>query len=755
MWLLRSNMHSHSILSFFFITMILLVFYHLNCEAGDSINVENPLNGSRETLVSAGKRFELGFFTPEGNDKSHNRYVGIWYYELTPTTIVWVANRDNPVSDSCEVFRIADDGNLEIWCKNGDRSSITNLQKSTNFDRTLRLVDSGNLILFHGREILWQSFDFPTDTFLPGMEMNDNMELTSWISSSNPGRGNYTFRRAQDLYNIYNGSKVHWKSGWLGPNGTFIYNELPNVVAQILSGYHTQLDQENNLNISFPNVTWASYYNNSRLLMNASGEIKYYYNNSLLWLEPKNFCSKYDACGKFGICDIENERICQCLPGFRLGRYSDGCERESTLSQDDEFLNLNLAKIGGQVTSFHQAQGEATCRNECLSRPKCEAYIYEQISKRAVGDPIAMCYIWTDLENLQKGYTDDGVCLSLRVPFSYIAKPASRICLPCLNTSIPYPLSIQPNCGDPSYSGFYCNNSTGEISFQALSGNYPVIDIDLEKHSFNILVNSPSADICNGTELSQSVNFTVNPTLPFYFTRCYNFRANPGVRSAKIEIGWEPPSEPVCKMSTDCKDWPNSHCQEKVGGERRCHCNQGFGWDGLNVNCTEAPTDLQKGSEESKNKLLTRYVIVLTALLVGVILVCSSYILYRRRRMVEGSGNQGSIETIPVLFSYERERQVNDMMHEKDNAIDVPFYNFDTILSATDNFSDANKLGRGGFGPVYKAKFPGGREIAVKRLSSCSVQGIDEFLNEVNLIAKLQHRNLWYVEFSLWQFKVD
>ncbi|GFP93767.1 g-type lectin s-receptor-like serine/threonine-protein kinase at4g03230 [Phtheirospermum japonicum] len=81
-------------------------------------------------------------------------------------------------------------------------------------------------------------------------------------------------------------------------------------------------------------------------------------------------------------------------------------------------------------------------------------------------------------------------------------------------------------------------------------------------------------------------------------------------------------------------------------------------------------------------------------------------------------------------------------MHENDKSIDVPFYNLNIILSATDNFSDANKLGQGGFGPVYKGTFPGGREIAVKRLSSCSGQGIDEFLNEVTLIAKLQHRNL-------------
>ncbi|TVU24523.1 hypothetical protein EJB05_26965, partial [Eragrostis curvula] len=69
-------------------------------------------------------------------------------------------------------------------------------------------------------------------------------------------------------------------------------------------------------------------------------------------------------------------------------------------------------------------------------------------------------------------------------------------------------------------------------------------------------------------------------------------------------------------------------------------------------------------------------------------------------------------------------------------------YDFAQVIEATGNFSERNKLGKGGFGPVYKGRFPNGLEIAVKRLAARSVQGFTEFKNEIQLIAKLQHTNL-------------
>ncbi|KAJ4703239.1 putative Kinase [Melia azedarach] len=76
------------------------------------------------------------------------------------------------------------------------------------------------------------------------------------------------------------------------------------------------------------------------------------------------------------------------------------------------------------------------------------------------------------------------------------------------------------------------------------------------------------------------------------------------------------------------------------------------------------------------------------------------------------------------------------------DAVESLQLDFGTIRVATNNFAIENKLGRGGFGEVYKGRLPSGQDIAVKRLSKNSGQGEQEFKNEVVLVAKLQHRNL-------------
>nr|XP_043620446.1 G-type lectin S-receptor-like serine/threonine-protein kinase At4g27290 [Erigeron canadensis] len=95
-----------------------------------------------------------------------------------------------------------------------------------------------------------------------------------------------------------------------------------------------------------------------------------------------------------------------------------------------------------------------------------------------------------------------------------------------------------------------------------------------------------------------------------------------------------------------------------------------------------------------------------------------------------------------LWYARKKRNYVGPLGKGQEEDIHVPFFSFSTIAAATASFSDDNKLGEGGFGPVYKGVLEEGQEIAVKRLSKTSNQGVNEFKNEVICISKLQHRNL-------------
>ncbi|KAK9084905.1 hypothetical protein Sjap_025316 [Stephania japonica] len=94
------------------------------------------------------------------------------------------------------------------------------------------------------------------------------------------------------------------------------------------------------------------------------------------------------------------------------------------------------------------------------------------------------------------------------------------------------------------------------------------------------------------------------------------------------------------------------------------------------------------------------------------------------------------------LLMRKKKRAVDSLDVDDITTSESLHFEFSSVRAATDNFSEANKLGEGGFGPVYKGILSNGQEIAVKRLSRNSSQGIEQFKNEVVVMAKLQHRNL-------------
>ncbi|CAA7043089.1 unnamed protein product [Microthlaspi erraticum] len=112
----------------------------------------------------------------------------------------------------------------------------------------------------------------------------------------------------------------------------------------------------------------------------------------------------------------------------------------------------------------------------------------------------------------------------------------------------------------------------------------------------------------------------------------------------------------------------------------------------------------------------------------------------RRRLQTLRAGSTIDQEMLLRELGIDRRGRHRRSARKSNNELQI--YSFDNVALATDYFSDSNKLGEGGFGPVYKGRLIDGEDVAIKRLSIASGQGLVEFKNEAMLIAKLQHTNL-------------
>ncbi|XP_056851195.1 G-type lectin S-receptor-like serine/threonine-protein kinase At4g03230 isoform X2 [Raphanus sativus] len=694
-----------------------------------------------DTLVSAGERFELGFFTPNGSSDGR-RYLGIWLYRLHPLTVVWVANREAPVLHGSGILTISKDGNLEVTDSKGRVYWGTNVEPSSvSARRTVKLMDNGNLVLMSDEaNVVWESFKNPTDTFLPGMRMDENMTISSWRSFNDPSPGNFTFEMDQEedkQFIIWKRSIRYWKTGI---SGKFMgSDEMPYAVSYFLSNFTETLTVHN---ASVPPI-FTSLYTDTRFIMTPSGQAQYLRLDgerfwAQIWAEPRDQCSVYNACGNFGSCNSKNEEMCKCLPGFKPsflekwvnGDFSGGCSRESRICGGKEgvvvgdmFLNLSVVEVGSPDSQF-DAHNEKECREECLNNCQCQAYSYEEVDTK--------CWIWLeDLNNLKEGCLVGSRYIFIRVAVSDI-ETTSRDCVTCGSNIIPYPLSTAPGCGDCNYLNFNCNMTTGQVIFKGSNNSYNVTRISPDTHRFLIKTKDVVKNCTSISELKLSS--------PFHLTGQCNADLVTG--GTEVEIRWDPPLEPTCSLSVDCTDWPNSSCSNSGDGKKRCVCNHDFKWDGFSLNCTQEQARGKYG--EAKTPVALIIVLTFTSAAILVVLSSTASYVYLQRRKVNNE-----LRSMPRGVNVcDSDRRLKDLIdsgslkRDDTQGIDVPSFDLETIISATSNFSSANKLGQGGFGPVYKGTFPGDKEIAVKRLSRCSGQGLEEFKNEVVLIAKLQHRNL-------------
>ncbi|KAA8525091.1 hypothetical protein F0562_007045 [Nyssa sinensis] len=267
----------------------------------NTIGIGDELNPSSNPLVSPSGTFSLGFF----NLRYGRGYLGIWYTSDIQARKVWVANPNTPVNYYRAVLTIDDAGILKIT---GDGDTVINISDQVGTRNvTATLHDSGNFVLMDQTEkrILWQSFDNPTNTLLPGMKLGQNLRtlqnwsLTSWLNDYDPSSGAFTLRWEPNQESgqlvMYRRGEVYWKSG-LFKNQSF---EFMPAIFNSPRIYHYNLSSVSNINDEFSFTIHAHGGNSMRWVLTPNGQIREGFTTSSgdynYSISAKDFCYGYES----------------------------------------------------------------------------------------------------------------------------------------------------------------------------------------------------------------------------------------------------------------------------------------------------------------------------------------------------------------------------------------------------------------------------------------------------------------------------
>ncbi|XP_031276354.1 G-type lectin S-receptor-like serine/threonine-protein kinase At4g27290 [Pistacia vera] len=361
-----------------------------------------------QTLVSARGIFELGFFNPGNSSK---RYLGIWYKKDTQT-VAWVANRVTSLSDLSGILNVTDQGNLVLLDGKDRVIWSSNISGSMRYP-VLQLLDSGNLVVkdrndSHPENFLWQSFDHPCDTLLPGMKLGRNFKtrmdrfLSSWKSTEDPAPGQFSVWIDSNGFPqlvLREGAAIQYRAGsWNGVGFTGTPALKPN---DPVCDFKFVLNENEVYYKCDPTNSLVS-----RLWVNQTGSIERLILSSQrkTWLHaysaPVDQCDNYSLCGANARCETNSSRVCSCLEGFvpkspegwSLSNWTEGCVRRGSpldCKNGNEFKIYAGFKLPDTSNSwFNTSMSVEECREMCLRNCSCTASANSDISKKSG------CLLW-------------------------------------------------------------------------------------------------------------------------------------------------------------------------------------------------------------------------------------------------------------------------------------------------------------------------------------------------------------------------
>ncbi|KAL3510891.1 hypothetical protein ACH5RR_030292 [Cinchona calisaya] len=357
---------------------------HPNISLGSSLT---PTGNSSAWLSRSGL-FAFGFY------KQGNGYVvGIFLAGIPQRTLVWIANRDSPNFSSNVSLVLSSDGGRLVLQRTG--SPDVAIASPSERISSASMLDSGNFVLYNSdRRILWQSFDQPTNTLLPGQRLVANQELISSSSESDVSKGIFRLEMQPD------GNLVQYPKGTSRPQDAYwasgTFGSGPNVTLNLEGDGHLYLINSS-VNI-LQNLTVGGYPTHKIInLMKIDGDgiFRLYSisldggNQSIRWESTNNKCDPKGLCGLNGFCTM-NDTIayCKCIPGFDFvdqGNWRSGCERNFTAEScktegiSDKFTIMSEPSTVWDIESYDEfdAATEEDCANACLQDCNCEVAFFK------------------------------------------------------------------------------------------------------------------------------------------------------------------------------------------------------------------------------------------------------------------------------------------------------------------------------------------------------------------------------------------
>ncbi|KNA11821.1 hypothetical protein SOVF_131610 [Spinacia oleracea] len=354
------------------------------------------------SLTSPDKTFSCGFYSI-GSTNAY--YLSIWFTNSNDKTVVWVANRDKPVNRRGSKLSLRRNGVMVLTDFDGTTAWETNTTATSNVDR-VELLNTGNLVLKdNAGNILWQSFDFITDTLLPSQLFTKNKRLVSKVGSQMFGLGSFSFFFDTDnvLKLVYDGpeiSSIYWPDTQLEAyqNGRTNYNNS-RVAMLDDTGMFSSSDQ---LQFSVSDVGDVHVRIKRRLTLDYDGNLRVYSLNEssgfwyITWQAVAKPCDVHGLCGRNGVCVYTPDPKCSCPPNYEpadLTDWSKGCNPKFNRScADSEFVEITHVDYFGFDLNRSRPASFEECKQLCLGDCRCLAFNY-----RLTGE--GMCFTKNSLFN--------------------------------------------------------------------------------------------------------------------------------------------------------------------------------------------------------------------------------------------------------------------------------------------------------------------------------------------------------------------